>query len=134
MDVFGLLDEKLRASLVEKGIIEPTLPQQKLIPLILNGDDVLLLAPTGSGKTEAAILPVFSKMLSEAGQPISTIYITPLRALNRDMLARLIEYGKAVGLSVLIKHSDISDKERREIVIHPPNVLITTPESLQIML
>ena len=134
MDVFKLLDEKLRLSLADKGIIEATLPQEKLIPLILTGDDVLLLAPTGSGKTEAAILPVFSKMLSEGIKAISTLYITPLRALNRDMLGRLLEYGKEAGLSVMIKHSDISDKARRDIVVHPPNVLITTPESLQIML
>ncbi|MCL4451231.1 MAG: DEAD/DEAH box helicase [Candidatus Thermoplasmatota archaeon] len=134
MDVFKLLDEKLRLSLADKGIIEATLPQEKLIPLILSGEDVLLLAPTGSGKTEAAILPVFSKMLSEGVKAISTLYITPLRALNRDMLGRLIDYGKEAGLSVMIKHSDISDKARRDIVVHPPNVLITTPESLQIML
>ena len=134
MDVFKLLDEKLRASMAERGIIEPTPPQEKLIPLILAGEDVLLLAPTGSGKTEAAILPVFSKMLSESPKAISALYITPLRALNRDMLGRLIEYGKEAGLSVMIKHSDITDKERREIVVHPPNALITTPESLQIML
>ncbi len=134
VNVFELLNERLRFSLEEKGIIEPTLPQERLIPLILEGRNVLLLAPTGSGKTEAAVLPIFSEILRSSEKGIAALYVTPLRALNRDMMSRLIAYGANAGLSVLVKHSDISTRERREIVVHPPHVLITTPESLQIML
>ena len=115
-------------------MLSATLPQEKLIPLVLEGKNVLLLAPTGSGKTEAAVLPIFSRIIDGNFQKISMLYITPLRALNRDMLARLLEYGSASGLSVKVKHSDISASARREIVLQAPDVLITTPESLQIML
>lgn len=132
--VFELLDERLQKVLRDRKIRVATLPQEKLIPHVLNGEDVLLLSPTGSGKTEAAVLPLFSKILKEQPARISTLYITPLRALNRDMLSRLVEYASDSGISVQVKHSDISDQARREIVRHPADVLITTPESLQIML
>ena len=132
--VFDLLDPKLQEVLRDRDILNATLPQEKLIPHVLRGENVLLLAPTGSGKTEAAILPLFSKILQEKPKRISTLYITPLRALNRDMLSRLVEYASDSGISVQVKHSDISDQARREIVKHPADILITTPESLQIML
>lgn len=131
---FDQLDRKIVDMLNRRGMFEPTDPQSKIIPLVLENRDVLLLSPTGSGKTEAAILPIFHKILRENPEPISTLFITPLRALNRDMLARLVSYGDELGIRIQVRHSDITDADKRRIVTHPAQVLITTPESLQILL
>ncbi len=134
LSVFNQLDPRIREMLLKKGIMDPTDPQQDVIPHILKGENVLLLSPTGSGKTEAAILPIFHRILSEKPQPVSTLFITPLRALNRDLLERLREYGRELGIRIQVRHSDITDADRREIVSNPGDILITTPESLQILL
>lgn len=132
--VFDSLHPRIRELLRNKGILQPTEPQAKVIPSIMQGKDVLLLSPTGTGKTEAAIFPIFHKILLEKPEPVSTLFITPLRALNRDMLDRLIKYGKELDIKVQVRHSDISNAARREIVNKPGDILITTPESLQILL
>ncbi len=132
--VFNDLHPKIREMLLNRGILDPTDPQQDVIPHILAGEDVLILSPTGSGKTEAAILPIFHKIITERPVPVSALFITPLRALNRDLLDRLVGYGKELGLRVQVRHSDITDADRREIVKNPGDILITTPESLQILL
>lgn len=132
--VFNELHPSIREMLTSRGIIDPTDPQQDVIPRILAGDNVLLLSPTGSGKTEAAILPIFHRIITERPQPVSTLFITPLRALNRDLLERLVGYGRELGIRIQVRHSDITEADRREIVKNPGDVLITTPESLQILL
>ncbi|MEM1597713.1 MAG: DEAD/DEAH box helicase [Pyrobaculum sp.] len=134
--VFHLLHPKLREALAELGYSEPTPAQRLGIPPILEGKNVLLIAPTGYGKTEAALFPVVSRLLgAEAPQRgIKCLYITPLRSLNRDLLRRLYALAEAVGLSVAVRHSDTPESERRSISAKPPDILITTPESLQILL
>lgn len=84
-DVFSLLHPRIREGLRELGITEPTPPQEKAIGPIMEGENVLLIAPTASGKTEAALLPIFSALVEEPHPPggIEVVYITPLRALNR---------------------------------------------------
>jgi ATP-dependent helicase Lhr and Lhr-like helicase len=131
--VFDLLDPKIVKVLKEKNIHEPTGPQRQAIPHILKGEHVLLVAPTGIGKTEAAMLPIFHMLLRSEGKGIKCIYVTPLRALNRDLLRRLEEFGKALGIDVAVRHGDTPQSERARQSRKAPDVLITTPETLQIM-
>lgn len=121
-------------ALKKVGIEELTLPQRKAIPVILSRKNCLIIAPTGMGKTEAALLPIFHLFLNEESEPISILYITPLRALNRDLLQRTFFWGKELGIRIAVRHGDTTIKERRRQAIKPPDMLITTPETLQILL
>ncbi|ADD09031.1 DEAD/DEAH box helicase [Candidatus Aciduliprofundum boonei] len=131
--MFETLHPSIQKVLEEKGIFEPTEPQREVIPYILEGKNVLLVSPTGSGKTEAAMLPIFHKLVDGNYGKIACIYITPLRALNRDLLKRLEDFGKKLGLRIAVRHGDTTAYERRQLSLHPPDVLITTPETFQIM-
>ena len=124
---FSLLSEKAQALTRDLGFREPTPPQTAGIPRILAGEDVLIIAPTGSGKTEAALLPVLDRLAAEERQGIGLLYVTPLRALNRDMQGRLERLCGALGLEVDIRHGDTPQKDRRRQTAKPPDVLITTP-------
>ncbi|MFZ0203866.1 MAG: DEAD/DEAH box helicase, partial [Nitrososphaeraceae archaeon] len=98
-----------------------------------------MVAPTGSGKTEAAVIPVFAMLSSIATSEsfkgkIRAIYVTPLRALNNDVQRRIMKYAESEGLRVEIRHGDTNTKTRKRIVNDPPDILITTPESLGVIL
>jgi ATP-dependent Lhr-like helicase len=120
----------------KEGFEYLTTIQQKALPVIARRVNCLLVAPTGSGKTEAAVLPVFTMLAHEKGSAgrIQAIYITPLRALNNDVMRRVIRYAQSEGLRIEIRHGDTTTLERKKIVENPPDVLITTPESLAVVL
>lgn len=130
---FHVKDERLLKLLSDLGIEEPTEIQEAAIPQIMKGDNVLVIAPTGIGKTEAAMLPIFEKMIAERPKGIACLYITPLRALNRDMMRRLLEFGKRLDITIGVRHGDTSQSERMKQSRSPPQILITTPETFQIL-
>ena len=133
--VFDSLHPQIKSGLEELGITTPTPPQDNVIPPILAGRNVLLVAPTASGKTEAALLPVFDTFLRAPKEKgISIIYITPLRALNRDIEKRMMFWADHLGISVEVRHGDTSQKQRSRQSRKPPQMLITTPETLQAIL
>jgi ATP-dependent Lhr-like helicase len=135
--VFELLAKPVRKALAELGFSEPTLPQTLAFPPVLEGKNVLLIAPTGTGKTEAVLLPVFSKVVEQKNQEqagIQVIYITPLRALNRDMFKRLTFWSEQLDITVEVRHGDTEMKIRRKQALKPPQMLVTTPETLQAIL
>ena len=135
-NVFSQLCRPVRRLIDEKGFENPTEPQRRLIPIILEGKNVLLISATATGKTEAAMLPVLHRFLLSGGsQPgISVIYITPLRALNRDILERMTYWCNRLDIRLGVRHGDTSQRERSDMRRSPPDMLITTPETLQAIL
>jgi len=132
---FNLLVEPIRRVLKEMGFTEATDPQVMAIEPIIRGENVLLVAPTGTGKTEAAFLPVFNNFLKNRPERgISVLYVTPLRALNRDLLRRMLLWEERLDIRVEVRHGDTTDAERRKQALKPPDLLITTPETLQAIL
>ncbi len=131
MSALDLLDPRIRHTITERGFEGLSEAQEIAVPEVIAGHHVLLIAPTGTGKTESAMLPVFHGLLHGTGGGFSAIYVTPLRALNRDILARMEWWCRQLGLSVGVRHGDTTQAERRKQALHPPDLLITTPESLQ---
>ncbi|MFC7018925.1 MULTISPECIES: DEAD/DEAH box helicase [Haloarcula] len=132
---FTALGEQVRAALSERGFSTPTEPQRRAIPTLVSGRDTLVVAPTGTGKTETAMLPVLDALARDEERfGIGALYITPLRALNRDMRQRLDWWGETLGLEVDVRHGDTTDYQRQQQADDPPDVLVTTPETLQAML
>ncbi|MEM2961034.1 MAG: DEAD/DEAH box helicase, partial [Candidatus Bathyarchaeia archaeon] len=135
-NAFDLLARPIRKLIEEKGFKSPTEPQSKVIPKILEGKNVLLISPTASGKTEAAVLPILNMLIQmpkrEPG--IKVLYITPLRALNRDMLERLEWWCNNLDVKLAVRHGDTDANERSKQARSPPDMLITTPETLQSIL
>lgn len=129
---FSLLHASLAEALDEKGW-QATPVQEHVIPQVIDGHDRLIVAPTGSGKTMAGILPLFHRCLTHKWPSLSILYITPLRALNRDVDRRLQELAEAVGLRVDVRHGDTSQSQRAKQTRRPPNLLVTTPETFQLM-
>jgi ATP-dependent Lhr-like helicase len=108
--------------------------QQSAVAPIRSGADCLLVAPTAGGKTEAAIFPLLSEMVESNWSGLSVLYVTPLRALLNNLKPRLDGYGHWLGRTVGLWHGDVSDGERRRMLADPPDILLTTPESLEAML
>ena len=129
-----MLSEHIRRIIEKRGFKEPTLPQKLAIPLILSGNDVLVIAETGTGKTESCMIPIFDLWTRTRPKPISILYITPLKSLNRDMLKRLLWWCQELGIDISVRHGDTSNYVRRMQAEVPPDILVITPETLQVIL
>lgn len=112
--------------------LRPT--QAEAVAPVIAGEDVLLLAPTAGGKTEAAAFPLVSRIAGEGWRGVSAIYVCPLKALLNNLAPRLERYAGFVGLRVGLWHGDVGEPARRRMLRDPPEILLTTPESLEAML
>jgi ATP-dependent helicase Lhr and Lhr-like helicase len=108
--------------------------QDEAVAPILAGHDALLLAPTAGGKTEAVAFPVLTAMSNENWRGISVLYLCPLRALLNNLEPRLATYAAWTGRSAGLWHGDTAGSKRRRMLTDPPDILLTTPESLESML
>jgi ATP-dependent Lhr-like helicase len=108
--------------------------QQAVIDPVLAGKHLLVLAPTAGGKTEAAFFPVLSRMLTEGWRGLSVLYVCPIRALLNNLDARLTRYCTLLGRRSGLWHGDIAAGRKKAALRDPPDCLLTTPESLEVML
>lgn len=108
--------------------------QDAVIPQILDGQHLIVLAPTAGGKTEAALFPTLSRMLSEGWSGLSVLYICPIKALLNNLDLRLQRYCTLLGRSSDLWHGDVKQSARKRVLREPPDCLLTTPESLEVML
>jgi Lhr-like helicase len=143
MEELGL-HPRLVKLLRDQGWEGLTVAQDQALAPLLAGKHTLLVAPTGYGKTEASLIPVLSRVLAERDRlkeqkkpwPVGfkVLYVTPLRALNRDLMVRLESWAEALGLHIGVRHGDTTPAERQRQAKNPPDVLITTPETVQLLL
>jgi ATP-dependent Lhr-like helicase len=112
--------------------LRPT--QRDSIAPIHQGVNVLLLAPTAGGKTEAAVLPLLSRAASERWTGLSVLYLCPLKALLNNLEPRLTRYTGFVGRRAALWHGDVGASLRKRILKDPPDLLLTTPESVEAIL
>jgi ATP-dependent Lhr-like helicase len=108
--------------------------QRAAVAPLVAGDDALLLAPTAGGKTEAASFPILTRMAVERWTGTSVLYLCPLKALLNNLEPRLERYAGWVGRRVGLWHGDVKTGGRRNILAERPDILLTTPESLESML
>src|SRR5215211_8263475 len=120
----------------EGAFAEPTPAQALGWPVIATGKHTLIQAPTGSGKTLAAFLYGIDRLNDSAGDGLRLLYVSPLKALNYDVERNL--RGPLAGLqsdlAVAVRTGDTPQKERAVMLRQPPDILITTPESLFLLL
>src|SRR4029077_10718198 len=120
----------------ERAFAGPTPAQLAAWPAIASGAHVLVQAPTGSGKTLAAFLTGIDRLTANPGAGLRLLYVSPLKALNYDVERNL--RGPLVGLeselTVAVRTGDTPQKERAAMLRRPPDILITTPESLFLLL
>jgi len=130
--VLGSLHPLVSSIVERRGWKRLTPVQEKAIPVILSGANTLVMAPTGEGKTEAALLPLLSLMLQGGSEPVTLLYVTPMKALINDLYNRVKALAEPLGFKVARKHGDTPAKERSRRHRNAPHILITTPESLEI--
>lgn len=129
------LDERLRRCIVEKGWSSLSPIQETAFPIIYSGVDCVVEAPTAGGKTEAVLFPLLTKIAPLKREPgVRILYLAPLRALLNNLELRIQEYASVCGLEAFKWHGDVNQAEKLEALQRPPQVLITTPESVEAIL
>jgi ATP-dependent Lhr-like helicase len=135
---FYKLNKNLQDILISKGFSSLRSIQEQSIEVILNNENVLILAPTASGKTEAALLPIMSSILNNNDSELylKCLYVAPLKALINDIEERLIDLkgGENTAPYILKWHGDVPRSKKLKGLKEVPDILLTTPESLEVLL
>ncbi len=108
--------------------------QEVAIPPLLDGANAIILAPTAGGKTESSMFPVLSRLMERTTGGVGALYIAPIKALLNNQAGRLGTYTEMVGLRRFVWHGDVTTNERAQFLAEPTDLLMTTPESLEVML
>ena len=116
------IDSSLSKKFELLGFNELTKIQKKAIPHIFSKEDCIITAPTGSGKTECSVIPIFSHVSkTKQKDKIKLLYVTPLRSLNRDVFRRITDYAHQDDLEIEVRHGDTSQAIRKKISNSPPD-------------
>ncbi len=135
MSVFARYSPRLQEAIVARLGWSSLRPVQELAgEAILAGKNSVVLAPTAGGKTEASVFPTLSALVDNPPHGVGALYIAPIKALLNNQSHRLDQYTEMVGLRRFVWHGDTTDSERRTFLKDPADLLMTTPESLEVML
>ena len=135
MSVFARFAPRLQEAIVARlGWTNLRPVQEEAGHAILEGRNAVVLAPTAGGKTEAAMFPAISRLVDEPTGSVGVLYVAPIKALLNNQADRLGLYMEMVGLQRFVWHGDTSDTDRRRFFREPTELLMTTPESLEVML
>lgn len=135
MSTFSQFPPRLQEAIVSRLGFTGLRPVQELAgQALLAGKNAVVLAPTAGGKTEAAIFPVLAELVERPVSAVGAIYVAPIKALLNNQAERLGTYTEMVGLRRFVWHGDTPDRTKRQFTREPAELLMTTPESLEVML
>ena len=138
MSAFDTLHEKVRRWIWQQGWDGLRNVQERSIPVLLSGErDLIIMAATAGGKTEAAFLPIVSRIASEPLAPgggFQAIYVSPMRALINDQFGRMESLCAELDIAVTKWHGDVSESVKARSRKNPSGIVLITPESLEALL
>ena len=135
MSTFARFPPRLQEAIVSRLGWTSLRPVQELAgAAILDGKNAVVLAPTAGGKTEASIFPAIATLMETPPSGTGLIYVAPIKALLNNQEERLGTYADMVGLRRFVWHGDVSDSDKKKFKAEPTEILMTTPESLEVML
>lgn len=135
MSAFARFPARLQEAIVSRLGWTVLRPVQELAgDAILDGKNVVVLAPTAGGKTEASMFPALAGLVEREPEGVGVVYIAPIKALLNNQDERLGGYAEMVGMRHFLWHGDVGDSAKRRFIREPAQILLTTPESLEVML
>jgi len=135
MSSFDMLNGNIKKGIIKNlGWKKLTSVQENSIPEILEGKNLIILAPTAGGKTEAAFLPILSEVVNKDLNPVSIIYISPIKALLNNQEERLKKLSSFVYGDVFKWHGDVKRGDKKKFLKNRTQILMITPESLEVIL
>lgn len=135
MSTFQSFPDRLKYAIANTLGFSSLRPVQELAgEQIMAGKNVIVLAPTAGGKTEASMFPVIAGLLDAPPRGVGAVYVAPIKALLNNQAERLGQYTQMVGLDRFVWHGDTAQADKTKFLREPAELLMTTPESLEVML